>query len=84
MGLTAHGQVTPQARPVFLLSTHNGEPQTLVAVLVLNKKLNQFAKAKFFQTNHSNVAYHPGLVLPPRGDGSQRQLKRLLKQTSTN
>ena len=41
-------------------------------MLVLDKKLGCFGQSQIFSTaKQSNLAYHPGPVLPPGGDGSQ-------------
>ena len=42
-----------------------------MAVLVPDKKLDCLGLAQFFSSVHqNNLAYHPGPVLPPGGDGS--------------
>ena len=41
-----------------------------MAVLVPDKKLDHIFPNKIFPSNQNNLAYHPGPVSPPGGDGS--------------
>ena len=62
----------------------NWEPSALgAAVLVPDKKLDRFCLSQKFSLGYqNNLAYHPGLVLPPGGDGSPLQmLKGYLSST---
>ena len=57
-----------------------------MAILVSDKKLDHFYHEKSLPIAQNNLAYHPGLVSPPGGDGSPLQtlIYRLILEITLN